>query len=241
MNAPSLYSHLLAAYILVVIPVMGFFRHRGAKERMQAGDALAKVRFLRELVARQAINICLVCGLWLFGGVPRWKLGACAPPSWWLTGGLTAAAAIFLVVWGLRLRARSGEIRKRLDERAGALIPDSVAERRWFATVCIGGGVFEELAYRGFLFYYLSLVFPAINGAEKAFVTSLLFGAGHIYQGWKGVLSTGVAGLIMASLYLVGGNLLLPIVAHIAANMRVLLIFPPRAVPERNRGLGNAA
>jgi hypothetical protein len=34
----------------------------------------------------------------------------------------------------------------------------------------------------------------------------------------------------MAGLYLLGGNLLLPAVSHIMANMRVLLIFPPERV-----------
>ena len=142
---------------------------------------------------------------------------------------------------GVRLWDKSGQIRKRLGERAGALIPDTTEERRWFATVCGGGGLFEELAYRGFFFYYLALVFPPINGVEKALVTSLVFGAGHLYQGAKGVLSTGIAGPIMAALYLVCGNLLLPVVAHIAANMRVLLIFPRPAVLQGNSRLEDGA
>jgi uncharacterized protein len=225
-SAPLLSCHLLAAYLLVMIPVMGCFRHRKVKERMQTGDALAKVRFLRELFVKQVVNICLVGALWRIGGVPGAELGVHPPASWWLTGGLAAAGAIFLVTSGFRLRSKSGEIRPKLEERAAALLPDSMAERRWFAAVCVGGGVFEELAYRGFLFYYLSLVFPPINGLEKALVASLLFGVGHLYQGWKGVLSTGVAGLVMASLYLVSGSLLLPIFSHTLANMRVLLIFP---------------
>jgi membrane protease YdiL (CAAX protease family) len=229
LTAPLLSCHLLAAYLLAAVPVIGFFRYRKAKERMQTGEATDKVRFLRELVARQLVNTCFVGGLLLFGGVPGGKLGLGAPSSWWRTGVLSAAVAIFLVGSGLRLRAKSGEIRRKLGERAEALIPDSIVERRWFVVVCIGGGIFEELAYRGFLFYYLGLVLPPINGVEKALVTSLLFGVGHLYQGWKGVLSTGMAGLVMASLYLVGGNLLLPVVAHTLANMRALLIFPARA------------
>src|SRR5579863_6371184 len=115
---------------------MGVIRHRAAKERIRSGEARAKERFLRGLVAKQVVGTCLVAGLWLFGGVPGWKLGLGAPPSWWLTGGMTAAAAILLVASGLKLRARSAEIRRKLDERAGALIPDTAAERRWFAAVC---------------------------------------------------------------------------------------------------------
>jgi membrane protease YdiL (CAAX protease family) len=232
MTGPLTSLDLLAAYLVVGIPMMGFLRHRRAKKQMQTGDPLAKVRFLRSLVAKQGINICLVGGLCLFAGVPISKLGVRAPTSWWLTGIIAAVSAALLIVSGLRLRAKAGKIRQTLDQRAAALLPDSITERRWFAAVCIGGGVFEELAYRGFLFYYLSLLVPSISNVEKAVVTSLLFGVGHVYQGWKGVVSTGIAGLIMASLYIVGGNLLPPIVAHILANMRILIILPRRAPSE---------
>jgi uncharacterized protein len=214
---------------------MGFLRHREAKRQMQAGDPLAKARFLRSLVAKQLVNICLVGGLCLFGGVPTSKLGVRTPPSWWVMGSLTAASAALLVVSGLRLRAKAGKIREKLDQRTAMLLPDSSTERHWFAAVCVGGGIFEELAYRGFLFYYLTLLVPSISNFEKAIVTSLLFGVGHIYQGWKGIVSTGVAGLVMASLYILGGNLLGPVVAHILANMRILIILPRREPSESRR------
>jgi hypothetical protein len=231
-SASLLYAHFLAAYLVVVVPMVGYFRHRKAKEQIQAGNALAKVRLLRELLLRQIMSFCLVCGPWIACGVPRAQLGLGAPPSWWRTACLTAAAVIYFVVSGFRLRAESGEMRKKLDARAGALLPDSRVERQWFAAICVAGGTYEELAYRGFLFYYLSLLWPPINSVEKALVTSLLFGIGHIYQGWKGILSTGISGLIMAALYLAGGNLLLPVVSHILGNMRVLMIFPPKPTDE---------
>ena len=228
MSPLLLYTHLLALSFVVVIPVMGYFRNRKAKAEVRAGDPRAKVRLLRQLVAKQVIYIGLVSLLWALGGVSARDLGWRAPPSWWLTVGLTGLAAIFFVVSALRLRAKSAKLRQKLDERAGALLPDTMEERRWFAAVCVFGGTFEELAYRGFLFYYLGLLFPSINGVEQVLVTSVLFGTGHLYQGGKGILSTGIAGLVMGALYLVGGNLLLPTVSHILANMRVLLIFPPR-------------
>jgi membrane protease YdiL (CAAX protease family) len=48
---------------------------------------------------------------------------------------------------------------------------------------------------------------------------------GHLYQGWKGVVSTALGGLIIAGLYVLTGNLLVPMVAHATANLRALLIF----------------
>lgn len=227
-----LYAHLLAIYVLVVIPSLGCVRYRRAQRQITGGDPRAKVRFLRQLVINQAINICLVCGLWLYGGVPGPSLGLGAPTSWWLTGGLAAVTAGILVVSAIRLRGNALRFREKADQRAGALLPNSTVERRWFAAVCVGAGIWEELAYRGFLFYYLGMVFPQSNIAEKAVVSALLFGIVHFYQGWRGIASTGAAGLLLAGFYVAGGNLLLPVVAHIIANMRVLLIFPP----EKARG-----
>jgi membrane protease YdiL (CAAX protease family) len=223
-----LYAHLLAIYFFMGIPSLGYIRYRRAQRQITGGnDPRAKVQFLRELVIKQAINIFLVCGLWLYGGVAGPSLGLGAPASWWLTGGLAAATAGILVVSAIRLRGKAGRLREKFDQRAGALLPNSMEERRWFAAVCVGGGIFEELAYRGFLFYYLGMVFPHSNIVEKVVVSALLFGIMHIYQGWRGIASTGAAGLLMAGFYVAGGNLLLPVVAHIIANMRVLLIFRP--------------
>ena len=52
-----------------------------------------------------------------------------------------------------------------------------------------------------------------------------------MYQGWRGVAATTVAGLLMGVLYVATGNLLLPAVAHILGNMRAVVIFwtPMRA------------
>jgi hypothetical protein len=222
----ALYAHLLAIYFIVGIPCLGYIRYQKAQRQISWGDPQAKVRFLRELVIKQAINIFLVCGLWLYGGVPGSSLGLGAPSSWWLTGALAAATAGILVVSAVRLRGKAGRFREIADQRAGALLPNSIKERRWFAAVCVGGGISEELAYRGFLFYYLGMVFPHSNTVEKMVGSALLFGIVHFYQGWRGIVSTGATGLVMAGFYVVGGNLVLPIVAHIIANMRVLLIFP---------------
>ncbi|MGA8271760.1 MAG: CPBP family intramembrane glutamic endopeptidase, partial [Candidatus Sulfotelmatobacter sp.] len=46
-----------------------------------------------------------------------------------------------------------------------------------------------------------------------------------LYQGWKGILSTGLVGLILAGLYVLTGNLLVPMVVHATADLRAALIF----------------
>lgn len=45
------------------------------------------------------------------------------------------------------------------------------------------------------------------------------------YQGWTGLLLT----ILLAALYLTTGSLLLPIVFHVAVDVRGLLLTPPPA------------
>src|SRR5579862_782026 len=142
-----LYAHALAVLFVVGAPAFGAVTYRRSLRRIAAG-VRTKSAYLRSLIPRQVASAGLVCGLWWLGGVPRAQLGLGAPRSWALTV-VAAIAIVGYLVWSsLRLRARAPDIRKRLDARAGALIPDSPEERRWFAGVCIAGGVFEEIAYR---------------------------------------------------------------------------------------------
>ncbi len=222
-------EHLLALYLIVVGPWLSCILYQKARRRLVAGDPLAKIKMYRATVADQVVSTCVVLGLWRWGGIPATNLGLGAPRSWWLSGALTAVLGGLLLWSGIRLRQKAKKIRKKLKGRLDALFPDTVDEQRWFAAVSIGAGIAEELTYRGFLFYYASLWFPHINSLEKALLTSVIFGVAHIYQGWKSVLPTGLSGLILAGLYLLSGNLLLPIVVHALGDLRALAMAQPQA------------
>ena len=51
-------------------------------------------------------------------------------------------------------------------------------------------------------------------GARAAIAVALVFGVGHSYQGPRGMLTTGLAGLALGALYLVSGSLPLPMAVH---------------------------
>jgi len=132
------------------------------------------------------------------------------------------------LVWSsLKLRPKAEKLRAKLDDKVGALLPDLLQERRWFAAVSVGAGISEELVFRGFLIYYFGAYIPQFNVLEKVLLTSLVFGLAHLYQGRTAIVSTGLMGLALAGLYLMTGSLLLPVLVHAAVDARVLLIFPP--------------
>jgi len=214
---------LLAIYTILAAPL----GYRNMHRLRQAGDILAKVRLYRQILVKQAVTSSVVCWLWLFGGIPGKLLGICAPRSGWLSAG-SAVAIVGLLLWSaIRLRPKAKEFREKLQHRSGPLLPESLAEMRWFAAISIGGGISEELVYRGFGFYYLSISVPHAGTLEKVLLTSLIFGTGHLYQGRWGVAGTTVSGLMLAGFYLLSGSLLLPMVIHALGNLRAVLVFWP--------------
>lgn len=228
-------EHLIAAFLVVIAP---WLADRRARRLTQAADPRAKVRLFRRLVLRQVVLSATICAVWLVGGIAPARLGLSAPSPWWLTTGAAIVILGYLTLSALRLRRRAPEFRARMRDRAGALLlPESSEEVRWFVLVSLGSGLSEELAYRGFLFYYLGKYVPGAGALELLVLTSILFGVAHLYQGWRGIVATAIAGVIMGGLYLLSGSLLLPMLTHACGNMRAAIIF----WPGRRSGAGSAA
>jgi uncharacterized protein len=58
-------------------------------------------------------------------------------------------------------------------------------------------------------------------------LAAAIFGLQHLYQGLAGAASTVVMALLVSLLFLLTGNLLLPILLHGAIDLRMLLILLP--------------
>lgn len=84
-------------------------------------------------------------------------------------------------------------------------------------------GLYEELLARGFL---LSRCRTLLGGTwAPVILSSVLFGLGHGYQGWFGVLQTALVGLVFARLTLYWGTLWPAILAHAALNSLSLILL----------------
>lgn len=74
----------------------------------------------------------------------------------------------------------------------------------------------EEIAYRGFLVWYLN----ALAGlTAAALASSLIFGIAHGYQGKLGMAFATLAGLVLAGAYILSGSLLLVLWMHASYNV----------------------
>jgi len=80
--------------------------------------------------------------------------------------------------------------------------------------VWIGAALGEELLMRGFVLNRLADLFghSRIGWALAVIVHAIFFGLLHVYQGVPGIVGSGVAALIFASIYLLGKRRLLPVI-----------------------------
>jgi hypothetical protein len=87
--------------------------------------------------------------------------------------------------------------------------------------------------FRGFVMTRLSWLIG--DAWLAAIVASLSFALGHVYQGWIGLLRTGLGGLAFSLAFVLTGSLLPSILAHTVLNLLSAPLFRPRdyLVPTR--------
>jgi CAAX protease family protein len=223
-----LLADALAVYAVLVAPWLADRKVR----RLRADDRPPdKTALYRRAIGMQVMMTAAVAALWLFGGIPAASLGVRIPHAWRANLAVGVLIVCYFAVTAIRRRSRAPELRERMRARGGqVLLPDTRSELQYFAALCAGSGVAEELVYRGFLMFLIAYYAPHLTIVMAALIVSAVFGLGHAYQGWRGVTSTGLAGLFLTILYVASGSLLLPAVIHSAGNLQVVVIlWPPSA------------
>jgi len=104
------------------------------------------------------------------------------------------------------------------DEVAKNILPRTKKEKRQYVILSFSSGICEELIYRGFMVFLLQSVFLEAPIFIIVLITGVLFGLGHLYQGWQGVIQTGVVGAIFVCLLLVTNSLIPVMALHFISN-----------------------
>ena len=93
----------------------------------------------------------------------------------------------------------------------------------------IAAGIVEELFFRLALPLFATL---ATGSASLGFaLATLLFAGAHRYQGWAGMAFSGVAGALLATLYLATGELWFAMLVHVLLNLNGLVLRPAMSRP----------
>ena len=110
-------------------------------------------------------------------------------------------------------------------EKIAFFLPKTTRERSWFAAVSITAGICEELLYRGFLIRYFHEL-PWMPGLTvSAVLAAIVFGLGHGYQGWTGVVSTAALAIALTIMFYALGVLWPVMLVHALIDLRVLVLL----------------
>lgn len=173
-------------------------------------------------IPRIPVYLSSTVGLWVLAmitaivargsGFSRTTLGIGVPPTVILIGwsvGLTAAGL------GILFAARALGVRESPILRR--LIPVEPAEKNAFAGLSVTAGICEELVFRGFLLYSLTLV----SGSPVAalVISSAVFGWMHSYQEVGGAVRAGSIGVLLGLPAVIHASILPSIFAHAAIDL----------------------
>ncbi len=225
-------QHVLVLFLIVVTPLWDWYEI----PRLKASTApRKKIRFYGKIVA--ASWICALVAALTIGVVAVFTVQMAPGEAGWLGAGSRGGTAIKGIAVGMliaillpaALALRSQKIREKAAKAAkklAFLLPSTGEERRWWWLICITAGICEEAVYRGFLLHYLHVLPFHLSVTWALGVASVIFGIGHLYQGVGGAVQTALIGLVLGAMFLVTGNLLLPIVVHVLLDLRVLALLP---------------
>jgi membrane protease YdiL (CAAX protease family) len=262
---------LVTAALVVSDPLLGRRDHRALLAEVAAdpaGAETARVRFYRHWVrSGWAYAVAVVALVAVLPGVGLASLGLRLPDLTGLgasvRGGGDASPAVgdgadtlgtiagmlvglllgtLVVVLVLRFVGR----RTRRLPLAGSaalspMLPTTARGRRGWASLSVMAGVTEEVTYRGLVVLTLALLMPGADQRVVVVLAAALFGLAHVYQGWTGVLATGMLGAVLAGLYLSTGSLLVPMVLHVLVDLRALLLVRPERTTPAEASTARAA
>jgi membrane protease YdiL (CAAX protease family) len=223
-------AHIIALY-LPLAALRGWRRYQRLVRDLAQGVPGAREQFYRANIARKsALVVVVIAWLSLSTEVYPFQLEGTTLTStalWCAYLGAIVAAS----VWYFR---RRGDAQLRLLQRlAGGLLPRSRAEIQWFKVFAVSAGVGEEIVFRWFLMSYFAAYWGASRD-EALYASAAAFGLAHVYQGALGVLFTSLVGWLLGSLWMQTGTLLVPIVLHIALDLRILIIATPERMATLN-------
>ncbi|MES2638172.1 MAG: CPBP family intramembrane glutamic endopeptidase [Myxococcota bacterium] len=188
----------------------------------------AQVTFYRRFITRWWVTAAVAAVLMWMGGQP---LGL-GPPRGYDAARLVAMFAIALG-GSVGLAAVFSSIRRFFRWQlagiglAHALFPRSRTAAVWFVPAAVTAGVCEEFVFRGLVPAWAGDIAAAMGGATWAplAASAAIFGAMHIYQGWRGVILTGLFGGLLYLVTVRTGSLLPAMAIHSLVDLRFGALF----------------
>lgn len=195
------------------------------KAAAMAGVPGVRRRAYRRTVIGQWACAAATLAIWIRADRSWTDLGLVPHGAWfWPSVAFVIPVILFSLVQARYVaRASSDELAEVKNKLADVsfLLPRTTSEARWFAVLSVTAGVCEELLYRGYLVWVMR---PWLGTVGALAFGVALFAVGHAYQGWRGVIKTGVAGAIMGAAVLGTGWLIPAMVLHVLIDLNAGIV-----------------
>ena len=212
----TLLDLLYVAVFAIAFPLWDYLVFWPAFHRQsQADPARARTRLCRSAIGGAWGLVAVGAVLWVANDRSWRSFGFSVPHGW----RLWTSIALFLLLaayfsYAVATLLRSSEARASMRQQIGtltAVMPHTRTELYWFAGVSLTAGFCEEFLYRGYFVWVLS---PWLGWWGAAALSLAFFAIGHLYQGWNGVLRTGIVGALFTLVVARFGSLWPAIALH---------------------------
>ena len=226
----------LTAFVVIVImvgaiyPILGLLEMRKLKFRYDQDLPVQKVKFFYSNILWAWIPVIIIFIVVLLTNTDFRELGfkwielSRTTISSWIKYSIIGIYIIYFLyclysIISLKTdEASRQKIAKKIPEHFRLFLPVTKQEKNVWILVAITAGVAEEIIYRGYFFYCLSYIFPGLSIHHILFLTTLIFGIGHLYLGMEVIKST-ILGLIFGIFYIVFDSLIPVILIHVLQDL----------------------
>lgn len=214
-------DHLFIFVIAIIYPIVSVVSYRRLHARIAKGEKVERTDMYNSTMIGHWCLFAVALVHWAYSGRAWTMLGF----GLQLDATFAAAAVLALVgivaLFGQRRHFLSAG-QEGLDKfctEIGDLdifLPRNGNELGRFYGLSLTAGIVEEVLWRGFMIWYLSLFMPVWAAAV---ISSIGFGVAHAYQGIKNLPQITLVGGVFALLFVLSGSLWLPMIMHAAVDM----------------------
>ena len=232
----------------IFFPISGYNEMKKLKKSIADGDS-QKVKFYRETILWSWIPIFLIFLLIPISGISvnsigiKWIHIDTSSLSKWVVYPAIGFFVFYLlyniyliIIFKSNKESRAKTAKSIPDFRW--IFPITRKEKSVWSLLSISAGITEEILYRGYLFYALAIVFPNLSLIHILFISTLIFGVGHIYLG-KEVIKATILGLIFGIFYIVFDSVIPVIIIHIVQDLALRDIFEEEIEKINNTATNN--
>jgi len=225
----TLYAIILTAFIAYVVVSAAITARRMKQEKAE----LKISRYKKSMIKIWALTAIIICIVFV-SSISFYDIGF-RPLDFTNNSRPTimafVACGVLLVhmIMPLLSAKYRDRMTKRYSKDLATSLPCNNKERLWWVAVSMTAGVTEEIIFRGFLFYLLIAVFPAISTVMIIVAASAVFGLCHMYQGINGIIMTAAIGALLGYLFIATGSLIPVILLHFIIDLANVFVLPHAA------------